>query len=267
MKQLIFIAVLLLASCGTPEQRIAERALRLGASRYHAGDFAGADSLFATAPGSERALRNRGNALFRAQNWREAIARLQEAALMDSSDAEQAIVQYNLGRTRLAEAEYADTLLREHGRALAGMRLDAPDIATRVNQVVVHDSLQREMHQLDALIDSSLMEAVKGFKGALRLDPSDDSARYNLAIAQRALALRSSGGSRDGSEGDDKDKDQQLSARAKLIMQRADSLVEEYKFRDALDILQRGLKEDPSLKAKKEYMDKLDTVNKAAQVQ
>ncbi|MBK8500311.1 MAG: hypothetical protein IPL52_16200 [Flavobacteriales bacterium] len=267
MKHATAIVVLLLASCGTPEERMAERALRLGASRYHAGDFSSADSLFATAPDNERAVRNRGNTLFRTKAWSEAIAQLRQAALMDTSSAEQATLRYNLGRTHLAEAAFADTLMREHGRSLAGMRLDAADIATRVNQVVVQDSLQREMRRLDALVDSSLVEAVKGFKGTLRLAPADDSARHNLAIAQRALALRGGRGPNDASKGNDKDKDQQLSARAQLIMQHADSLVEEYKFRDALDILQRGLKEDPSLKAKKEYMDKLDTVNKAAQAQ
>ena len=62
----------------------------------------------------------------------------------------------------------------------------------------------------------------------------------------------------------DKDKDKELSARAQLIMKKADELVEQYKFDEALSVMQQGLKEDPSLKAKKEYMDKLDVVTKAA---
>ncbi len=48
------------------------------------------------------------------------------------------------------------------------------------------------------------------------------------------------------------------------LVQRADSLVEQYKFNEALDVLEDGLERDPSLKKEEEYMKKLETVTDAA---
>lgn len=264
MRTAWYMVVILVAACGAPEERMAERALRLGVAGYNGSDFALADSLFTSAPEHERAVRNSANARYRLHDQSGAIAQLRKASAMDTSIVEQAIIRYNLGRVHLAEAMYADSVIRLQREALAGMRTDAPEIAARVSQVVMMDSVQRDVRRLDALIDSSLTQAIHGFKACLRIDPADDSARLNLAIAQRLTAQRLGERGGDG-DGGDKDKDQQLSARAELIMQRADSLVEVYRFREALDVLQQGLKQDPSLKAKKEYMDKLDTVTKAAQ--
>ena len=263
MKRTGYIACLLAMACGSPQDRLADEALRYGAEHYHAAEYLEADIAFALAPEDEHAVRNRGNALFKLKDWTTAITQLRNATTMDSSVAEQAIVRYNLGRAHLAEAMQADTLVRRQREALANMRADATDIATKVNQIVVRDSVQRDVVRLEALIDSSLVQSLDGFRQCLRRDPTDEDARYNFAFAQRLVRQRADREGGDGKDG--KDKDQQLSARAERLMHRADSLVEVFKFRDALDLLQLGLKQDPTLKQKKEYMDKLDTVNKAAQ--
>ncbi len=264
MKRIGYFCCLLAIGCGTPQDQLTDGALRHGAHHYKAARYQQADSSFALAPKDEHAVRNRGNALYKLKDWPSAIAQLRNAVTMDSSADEQAIVQFNLGRAHLAEAMHADTLLRQRNEELAGIRVEAADITTKVNQFVMRDSVQREIHRLDALIDSSLTQAVEGFKASLRRDPNDEDARHNLVLTRR-LIKEHAGDDGESGEDDDKEKDQQLSAHAERLMHRADSLVDVFKFRDALDLLQLGLKQDPTLKKKKEYMDKLDTVNKAAQ--
>ncbi len=259
----MYIGVLALVACGSEQEQLAERALRTGAGPYQERRFATADSAYAEAPNDERAVFNRGNTQLGLRNWTEAITHFRAAAAMDSTEHERARVHYNLGSSYLAQAMYADTLAKRQNEQLSTMQVDGPDIASKVSQYVLRDSVQRDVKRLEALVDSSLLAAMEGYKESLRSAPGDDDARYNLVFVQRLIAQRPKPGDADGNGGD-KDKDKELSARAKLIMERADELVEQYKFREALDVLQQGLKQDPSLKAKKEYMDKLDVVTKAA---
>ena len=264
MKRLLYIAVVTVFGCGTAEQRLANRALRDGGIHYEDGAFAAADSAYARAEADHRCVYNRGNAAFRTGEWSDAIAHYTLAANMDSSTAAQARARFGLGNAHFAESRDADTTIPRVQRELAGIRVEGPDIAQKLSQYVLRDSLVREVALLDAQIDSSLAAAILSYKAALRFAPADDSLRFNLVLAQRQFALREAEKARrDGGNGD-KDKDQALSARAKMLMQHADSLVEIYRFRDALDMLQRGLQQDPTLKSRKDYMDKLDLVTKAA---
>ena len=67
-----------------------------------------------------------------------------------------------------------------------------------------------------------------------------------------------------GEGGKDPNKDGELGDKAKLIMARADELVEKYLFQEALDVMRKGVQQDPTLQQRKDYMDKLDMITKAA---
>lgn len=266
MKRILLIPAMAVLGCGTAEQRLANRALRDGGVRYNESAYVAADSAYAQAGTDQRCVYNRGNAAFRLGSWSEAIAHYTTAAGMDTGATEQARARFGLGNAHYAEARDADSTIPRIQRELAGIRVEGQDIAEKLSKYVLRDSLIREVAGLDAQIDSSLSAAIANYKAALRHAPADDSLRFNLVLAQRQLALREAEkAGRNGGDGD-KDKDQALSARAQLLMQHADSLVEIYRFRDALDMLQRGLQQDPTLKSRKDYMDKLDLVTKAASV-
>ncbi len=263
MKWSTCIFALMLVACGNEQERTAERALRSGSALFHAERYVAADSTYATAPFDARTVYNRGNSNHRSGHWNEAIGHYRDAIAMDSLRGLRSSAFYNLGTTQLTEALHADTSVGTNNEILGKIVVDGPDIAAKVSQFVLRDSLQREISRLEALIDSSLAQAQDSYKEALRRTPGDDDARFNLTYVRRLMAQRVKEGRGDGGKGKD-DKQQELSAKAKLIMQRADELVEAYKFQEALQVLQDGLKQDPSLQAKKEYMDKLNTVTKAA---
>ncbi|MBK7945510.1 MAG: hypothetical protein IPJ85_09460 [Flavobacteriales bacterium] len=257
---LIPVLAVLLAACGTAEERAAERALRTGASFYNDSSYMQADSAFATAPHDARAIYDRGMALLALDDHRSAVAQFSSAAEADTLLL-RPIARYNQGNALLREARYnalTSVSLREEAFSL---KPGSDDIADRLRHAVRTDSMLRASNRLDARIDTVLPEAIKAYKAALLLAPDDDDARHNLLLAQGEWAKRQKERSNSG-KNDNQQKD--LSAQAKLLMEKADALVEEYRFQEALALLQDGLRKEPSLSSKKEYMEKLDLVTKAA---
>lgn len=259
------LLLLLLTACRSPQERDAERALRMGAVAYDDSRFEQADSLFSLAPVDARATYNAGNSAFRLGHWPDAARRFAESLRLDTSAVNTSRACFNLAAAHLADARDADTTIARLGRDIGRLRIEGADIARDVATFVLRDSLQRDMLRLESGIDSAYAAAIRWNKAALRAAPGDDEARRNLVIAQRAYEARQRAkeAARQGDK--DRDKDQKLSLRAQQLMQQADSLVEQYRFRNALELLQKGLREDPSLRSKEDYMRKLETVNKAAQ--
>jgi tetratricopeptide (TPR) repeat protein len=263
MKRLAPIAFLALASCMNGEQRTVERALRAGVAQYRAAEFDAAATTFADAPADVRLAYNAGNAHYRSGRYAEAITRFQEARDMTDSTTMKAGIWYNMGNAWSMQAKEADSLAKDYSARVKDMRIEGDDIVEKVSRYVLRDSLRREGRRLDQLVDSALKEGAEAYRNALRHTPGDEDARHNLAAAQRLIAARPKP---DGSNGDKgKDDKKPLGERAKLLLKQADELVEQNRFQEALVLLKNGLKEDPTLEQRKEYMDKLDVVTKAAE--
>lgn len=264
MKWLMYIPVVGLVACGNANERAVDSALRKGNVHYNAQRFYPADSTYATGPVDARLSHNRGNAEYREMELDSAIVHFGNAAEMAGNASDQARSYYNLGDARLQQAQWADSLAHVLDGTIGGIRIEGADIAQKVDQFVLRDSLQRQRDHLDLLVDSALNEGAEQFKNALRRTPFDEDARHNLALAQRMIAARVQEKSANDGENEE-DKNKELSERAKLIMKRADELVDQHKFQEALDMMQQGLKEDATLQKEKQYMDKLTVVTKAAQ--
>jgi hypothetical protein len=140
-----------------------DRSLAHGNRLYHQGDVEGALSVYdpAAEHGTERALYNLGTALL-SLDYDSADVVLTEALDTDDPDALQK-AYYNLGYALLSTG--------------ITPRPVTPDSARAV-----------------------LQRAVDNGRMALRLDPDDDDARWNLALAQRALDAMQPPGSNSGRE-------------------------------------------------------------------
>lgn len=262
-RALIALALLFLGACGSPEQRLAERALREGARAYTDSAFQAADSAFAAAPNDARVLYDRGVNSIALNDPASASDHFEAAARLDSG-AVRGMAYYNLGNAWLQHARQAGSDVHRIEDDIARVKPPTDDINDRLHALVETDSLRRAAQQLDAGIDSSLIASMEAYKSTLRLTPTNDDARHNLMLAKAAWNARQKEKERNGKDKDDQ-KDKALTERAKLLIQKADELVEAYRFKEALVLLQDGLKKEPSLSTKKEYMDKLDLVTKAAQ--
>lgn len=265
MKYLLHSAFVLLTACGTPGERAAERALREGVEPYRAGHFGTADSVYAQASFDPRVAYNLGNTLFRQGQMDTAIKAYTKSVEGATTKPQQALANYNLGNSWMALAYHADSLAKGGADQLSKIRIAGDDIAMKVRQFVVRDSIQTELMVLDHLVDSSLTQGAEAFKNSLRRDARDEDARHNLGLAQKLIAARAKEVAERAAKDKKDEKNKGLSERAKTIMAKADELVEQYKFTEALKVLQDGLKAEPTLQQQQEYMHKLDIVTKAAQ--
>ncbi len=259
------IPALLFGGCVPPEEKAVLRALQNGGMRYADGRYTEAAEAFGSAPENDRAIYNAGVALFRAGDPGQAAEQFKRTS--ERADSLQARSLYDLGTTLAFQTVRSDSIATRRAEELGGIRIEGDDIARKVELLVLRDSLYREQHRLHTLADSSLTQADKRLKQTLRLRPTDERARYNLATVQALIAARKAERDKANNGKDDKDKQQELTVRAKLLVEQADKLVDEYKFKEALDLLQGSLQKEPSLKQEEEFMKKLDVVTKAAQAQ
>lgn len=262
MKYALFIAVLLLVGCGTQQERDAEHALHTGEEAYREGNFSEAADAYSKAAFDPRVGYDLGNALYRQQLWDTAVSAFANSSYALPNGPLKADALHNLGNGWMERSFYADSLSAVMGKKAAGVRIEGDDIGMKVRQVVLRDSMQRAVQHLQHLVDSALAQSASAYKSSLRLAPTDDDTRHNLALALYKIAAREKAANE--KNGGKNDEDKELSERAKEIMAQADELVEQYKFQEALKVMQDGLKEDPTLKNKQEYMDKLNVVNTAA---
>lgn len=265
MRHRAYIAVLFLASaCGDAQQRAADRALYEGAPVYREGRFDAAANIYAEVDHDARVAYNLGNALLQQQLTDSAIQAYSKAISTDQGDSVNAMTYHNLGNAWATTAFNADTAAREGRERMKSMPVDGADLVTKVRNIVMRDSITQENIKLDQLVDSALAQSAETYKNGLRRMPADEDTRYNLALVQRMIAARVKE-AKEREKNKNKNKDQQeLSERAKRLIQQADSLVDRYQFTKALEILQAGVKADPSLQQKQDYMNKLDVVTKAA---
>ncbi|MEZ4806495.1 MAG: tetratricopeptide repeat protein [Flavobacteriales bacterium] len=259
------IIILLLTACGDGKEAIVEHALQLGNAQYDAARFLEAVTTYGSAPGDHRTVYNKGVAYYRTGLLPEAITELGTAATLTNDPRQASRAFYSLATARAHEAFWADSVQERAGELLDGIRIEGDDIAQQVRMVVLRDSLQREQHRLRMLTDSSLAGASSAYKEALRRAPKDEEARYGLMrVLSTIEARRKAKADREMGSNENEDQRKELSARAQLLVQRADSLVEAYRFKEALTVLEQGLKQEPTLKDKEQYMQKLEVVTKAA---
>lgn len=259
------ILLLLLAACSATEERAVQRALHKGAREYRAHRFAQASATFSDAPADVRLAYNGGNAHYRDGRYAQAARLLQDAARMTDSSGMKARALHNLGNALVLQAREADSLARAYAKEVAGIRIEGDDIREKVGLYVLRDSLRRDIRRLDQLVDSALKAGAEAYRGSLRSVPTNEDARHNLVAAQRLIAERPKGRKKEDGNGDDDKK--ALGEKARGFIEQADELVEQYRFTEALALLHKGLQEDPTLEQRKEYMDKLELVTKAAETQ
>jgi tetratricopeptide (TPR) repeat protein len=262
MERHLPLLLILFVSCGDGSLREADDALRAGNNAYHAGRYANARDRYEQALHDPRVQHNAAKASYRIMEWDSALERATGAKALFEDPGHRSDALHDLGNTRVMQAAWADSVARSIDAQLAASGAAPDDIAGRVKLAVVRDSLRKEKTRMLHLSDSALVQGVVAYKQALRLDPQDEDSRYNFAYAAQLVAARE----KERREQQDQEKnDQELSEKAKQLIARADELVEEYRFKEAHDLLQQGLQEDPSLAREKQYIDKLEVVTRAAE--
>ncbi len=110
---------------------------------------------------------------------------------------------------------------------------------------------------------NKLKESAAAYQQALRLNPGDEDAKYNLEYVRARLQQQ---------EQQQQDKDQQKkkiepSEYAKKLRQQAQELIEEYRYAEALKLMQDGLKRDETVAAYQSFIDRLNDVVEIEEMQ
>lgn len=100
---------------------------------------------------------------------------------------------------------------------------------------------------------NNLKEAISDFKASLMSDPGNEEARYNYELLKLMLAEQEQ-------QQKDQDKDIEPSEYAIQLKAKADAMVKQNLFPNALSIMQKGLQEDKTVAAYNGFINKLNDV-------
>lgn len=141
-----------------------------------------------------RKLIRKGNALYRADKRQEAQVDYLKAFRADSTDAR---VQYNLATSmfpqdyKLVQKERCDTMAMMFERAAQAETNPLRKAKAYHNEGVAYQGVK------------DFGKAIEAYKNALRCNPNDDEARYNLVLCQRQL--KNQGGGNNNQQQDKQD--------------------------------------------------------------
>ncbi|MDZ7607447.1 MAG: tetratricopeptide repeat protein [Cyclobacteriaceae bacterium] len=171
---------------------------------------------------------------YAAKDWDKAIAAL--GFLTDSLGVQEDEVFMNLGNAWLQKedpavaAGYYERILRTDNKQM----------------------LSRALQQLGVISQSQDKsdEALANFKAALKADPANEEARYNYELLKQIVKDKQ----------DKENEKKEPSEYAKKLKEQADRLSAQNRFEQALQLMQKGLKEDETVSTYNDYIAKLNDV-------
>lgn len=204
--------------------------------------------LFQTQPGPNNfnriaqtnELKDEAKEAYEAGNY-EAAADLYKT-LVDSYDEESDAVQLNYANSlqKLGKDQEADGMFRE----LA---------ANATNKNI--QSLAYQQLGIMATKNQNLQDAVTYFKQSLKANTKNDAARYNYELARKKLEQQ-----QEEQEQPNQDENITPSEWAKELKKKAEELVRQNRFREALELMHQGIQQDPSVKAFGNFISRLGTI-------
>lgn len=109
---------------------------------------------------------------------------------------------------------------------------------------------------IEATKNQNLADAATYFKQALKSNPQNDAARYNYELARKKLAQQKE------EEEQEQKQDEQIepSEWAKELKKEAERLVNQYRYQEAFNLMQEGLKQDPTVAAFNTFTERIGTI-------
>jgi tetratricopeptide (TPR) repeat protein len=183
---------------------------------------------------------NEGNAHYTKSEYELAIAKYKDALLDDPLNEQ---ILFNE-----ADALYK---MEKYDEALEGFQkiLGSKDLKLASK---AHFNIGNVHFKQEKLTDS-----INAYKKALELDPADYDAKYNLELARAKLKEQSEKKKQDGK---DKQENIKPSEYAKKIKAQAEALAAQGLYRQALNLMNRELENDPTIGAFKKFTERLKNV-------
>lgn len=184
---------------------------------------------------------------------------------------------YQAGRFQEA-AEYYNTLIlqwevnsdavrlnRAHALFLAGQKEASADAYRQIIETTAGKAAKSiAFQQLGYLAsqEEKLPDALQYFKDALKADYTNETARVNYEIAWRKLQEENKKAQQEQKEKDQPEDQPQIEPSAWALQQKAkaDALYRQFRYADALKLMQESLQQDASVAAYNDYMRRLQDI-------
>ena len=111
--------------------------------------------------------------------------------------------------------------------------------------------------------DTKLQDALQYFKEALKADPTNQTARYNYELAWQRLKKHEKDPQQQEQQEQQEQEDQQKIEPSEWAQQqkaRADALFQQFRYAEALELMQRSLQQDSTIAAYNDYMRRLGDI-------
>lgn len=174
MKKYIFIILFVFIAMNISAQKEVRKAVRSGNKAYNEQLYATAETEYNKAikenASSKEASYNLANTYYKQQKWDEALKEYQHYLTLENQDpAKMSAAWSNMGNTFLKKKanEKAQGAAAQMMQSPGGQQAAAP---------------QQGGQQAD-----NLKMSMEAYKNALRLNPTDNDTRYNLAVVQKMI--------------------------------------------------------------------------------
>lgn len=107
---------------------------------------------------------------------------------------------------------------------------------------------------IQALQNQNLQDAVSYFKQSLKAHPDNEGARYNYELAKKRLEEQQE------QQQEQQEEPPKPSEWAKELKKQAEQLVRQYRYKEAYDLMQEGLAQDPSVAAFNSFINRIGTI-------
>lgn len=182
----------------------------------------------------------KGIQAYQAEQWDEALNYFQDALL---DDPENPLLHYDLAAVQYKKKNYQEAL-KATAKALLTRDTDLQQ-RTYYNR----GNIFYQLNQYE--------EAISAYKKALDLNPDDQDAKHNLELVRARLKENSQ-----KQPADQQQQSQQMepSEYAKQLKAQAEILVAQKLYKEALQLMQKGLRSDPTVRVYQGFIDRIKNV-------
>ncbi|KAA3618048.1 MAG: tetratricopeptide repeat protein [Calditrichaeota bacterium] len=202
--------------------------------------YISAPALIAQTAGRSQVLE--GNKLFTEEKYDEANNAYRDAQLDNPTSP---VIDYNIANTLHEKKKYEEAI-----ELFNKVTKNSDD---PLFQSQAYYNLANTLYRLN-----KLQEAIPAYTEALKLNPDDEDAKYNLEFVRAKLKQHS-----EKQEQDQQQKQEQPkpSDYAKKLKERAEKLATEFKYSEAHELMTKGLKVDKTVAAFQQFIDRLGTIS------
>ncbi|MBM77071.1 MAG: hypothetical protein CL846_01180 [Crocinitomicaceae bacterium] len=210
-------------------------------------------------------LFNAGNASYRKNEFEEATMYYEKYISKCDNKKEKSDGYYNIGNSNLKIWERESNLLDLIDKELSNSKIeDDQNIKEKMKNFLITDSLLKKQKISLENKDKVLSIAIKNYKNAIRENPSNKDARYNLSYSIRLLPEKTEEYNNEYNNEEKKnenEKQKTISKNGVEIKKKTLKLIQENKFKEAYSVLNKGISKDESLKELEELNKKLKILN------